>query len=95
MMAPDKVKHFVGGAVIAMLVFAIAVWAGAVAAPAAVLGVAAASAVGWWKEYHYDAKRPENHVVDKKDFYATAAGGLAGSAIAAGITVAGGFNVLH
>ena len=38
--------------------------------------MAATTAVAWWKEWVHDASRPSTNTADKRDFWATVAGGL-------------------
>jgi hypothetical protein len=73
----DKQQHFLGGFCIAIVVADAAGFAG-LALPA-VMGMFAATAVGAWKEWIYDAARIDTHTVDKYDFLATVAGGIAGA----------------
>ena len=76
----DKQQHFLGGFCIAIVVAAVAGFAGLWTVLAAVFGLIAATAVGVWKEFIYDAARPATHTVDVKDLVATVAGGVGGFA---------------
>lgn len=68
----DKVLHFVG-------CFAIAYAIGCLDFRGArVLGLVVGITIGAAKEWVYDARHPQTHTVDVKDFYASAAGSVAG-----------------
>jgi len=75
----DKQQHFLGGFCIAIVVADAAGFAGVWTVLAAAFGLLAATAVGAWKEWSYDAARIDTHTVDNYDFLATVAGGIAGA----------------
>lgn len=80
MIPDDKLKHFLGGAVIAFMVARGVFMVFHLLVAAALIGVVVAGAIGAWKEWVYDAARPE-HTVDVFDFLATLFGGAVGAFI--------------
>ena len=76
----DKQQHFLGGFCISIVVADTAGFAGVWTVLAAAFGLLAATAVGAWKEWSYDAARIDTHTVDNYDFLATVAGGVGGFA---------------
>lgn len=82
----DKQLHFISGLGIS-LVFGIVLilWTPIPVLAASGLGCFLAGAIGWAKEYLYDAARPTEHTVDKNDFHATALGGAVGSILLIGL----------
>lgn len=79
-MRKDLKQHLIAGVLIALFqAWVLTMWLPVLPLFAAFLGAVGAAAVGWAKEYLYDAKHPDKHTVDKKDLWFTAAGGVLGA----------------
>lgn len=92
-MQRDKKLHLLAGFASALVAAYLAHRLGLSDPLASLVGVLAACAAGWVKEYRYDKKRPEKHTVDRMDFKVTCYGGLIGGLLFAFIirhvTIAG------
>lgn len=74
--AKDKLQHMIAGAIIGLIVMAVAYHYKAEFYGA--IGILSAWAVGWAKEYIWDASHPATHTVDDTDWAATGTGGILG-----------------